>query len=115
MRTVGVERECFIIRHGCIVPLIGKLLPKLKVEALKAGLPSATFTYELFAGQVEDRTLPCRSFKELEEALKLNQRLLRRVGKRQGLEFAYWDYVLADDLEIGFGNKIPLWLIGMMY
>ena len=24
-------------------------------------------------------------------------------------------YVLSDDLEIGFGNKIPLWLIGMMY
>ena len=24
-------------------------------------------------------------------------------------------YVAADDLEIGFGNKIPLWLFGMLY
>ena len=24
-------------------------------------------------------------------------------------------YVVADDLEIGFGNKIPLWLFGLLY
>lgn len=24
-------------------------------------------------------------------------------------------YVVADDIEVGFGNKIPLWLFGMMY
>lgn len=24
-------------------------------------------------------------------------------------------YVAADDLEIGFGNKIPLWMFGMLY
>ena len=24
-------------------------------------------------------------------------------------------YVAADNLEIGFGNKIPLWLFGMLY
>ena len=24
-------------------------------------------------------------------------------------------YVVADDLEIGFGNKIPLWLLGFLY
>jgi predicted AAA+ superfamily ATPase len=24
-------------------------------------------------------------------------------------------YVVADDLEIGFGNKIPLWLFGFLY
>jgi len=24
-------------------------------------------------------------------------------------------YVVADDIEIGFGNKIPLWLFGLIY
>lgn len=24
-------------------------------------------------------------------------------------------YIAADDIEIGFGNKIPLWLFGLMY
>ena len=24
-------------------------------------------------------------------------------------------YVVADDIEIGFGNKIPLWLFGFLY
>jgi len=24
-------------------------------------------------------------------------------------------YIAADDVEIGFGNKIPLWLFGFLY
>ena len=24
-------------------------------------------------------------------------------------------YVVADNIEIGYGNKIPLWLFGFMY
>ena len=24
-------------------------------------------------------------------------------------------FVVADDIEIGFGNKIPLWLFGFLY
>jgi len=24
-------------------------------------------------------------------------------------------YIAADDIEIGFGNKIPLWLFGFLY
>jgi len=24
-------------------------------------------------------------------------------------------YIAADDIEVGFGNKIPLWLFGFMY
>jgi hypothetical protein len=24
-------------------------------------------------------------------------------------------YVVADDIEVGFGNKIPLWLFGFLY
>ena len=25
------------------------------------------------------------------------------------------NYVVADDIEIGYGNKIPLWLFGLLY
>ena len=24
-------------------------------------------------------------------------------------------YIIADDLEVGFGNKLPLWLLGFLY
>jgi len=24
-------------------------------------------------------------------------------------------YIVADDIEIGFGNKIPLWMFGFLY
>jgi hypothetical protein len=24
-------------------------------------------------------------------------------------------YIVADNIEVGFGNKIPLWLFGMLY
>ena len=30
----------------------------------------------------------------------------------EGLENAY---IAADEIEVGFGNKIPLWLFGFMY
>lgn len=38
----------------------------------------------------------------------------KNKGKEQiaGLENAY---IVADDIEIGFGNKIPLWLFGFLY
>lgn len=26
-----------------------------------------------------------------------------------------YSYVLADNIETGFGNKIPLWLVGFLY
>ena len=31
---------------------------------------------------------------------------------------AYWQknsFVVSDDMEIGHGNKIPLWLFGLLY
>ena len=38
----------------------------------------------------------------------------KKKGFKQiaGLEHAY---VVADDLEIGFKNKLPLWLFGFLY
>lgn len=49
----------------------------------------------------------------------LERRYLFEVGgKRKGFsQIADHpdSYVIADDLEIGFGNKIPLWLLGFLY
>jgi hypothetical protein len=38
----------------------------------------------------------------------------KNKGKKQisGVQHAY---IAADDIEIGFGNKIPLWLFGFLY
>jgi predicted AAA+ superfamily ATPase len=43
----------------------------------------------------------------------------RRVGKTtlmlQHLKDLQDSFVVADNIEIGFGNKIPLWLFGFLY
>lgn len=39
-------------------------------------------------------------------------------GKKKGfsqIKGVEESFVVADDMEIGYGNKIPLWLFGMMY
>ena len=39
-------------------------------------------------------------------------------GKRKGfsqIKDIEASYVVADDMEIGHGNKIPLWLFGLLY
>ena len=39
-------------------------------------------------------------------------------GKTKGfkqLENESNSFVLSDEIEIGFGNKIPLWLLGFLY
>lgn len=36
-----------------------------------------------------------------------------KTGRQiQGMENAY---IAADDIEVGFGNKIPLWMFGLLY
>jgi hypothetical protein len=40
------------------------------------------------------------------------------VGKNKGfgqIREAEHGFVAADDIEVGFGNKIPLWLFGFLY
>jgi hypothetical protein len=37
-----------------------------------------------------------------------------RKGKAQ-IEGIPNAYILADDIEYGYGNKIPLWLLGFLY
>ena len=78
MKTYGIERERFIMNSlGQIVPKIGILLPKVHELAKRKGLPEKLFTYELFAGQIEDRILPYSNLKELKKALKKNSTPLR--------------------------------------
>ncbi len=47
-----------------------------------------------------------------------NQLLFEVGGKNKGkkqIEGYENAYIIADDIEIGFGNRIPLWLFGFMY
>lgn len=93
--TVGVERERFIVDRssGKIVPAIGKLLPKVHETGRQRGLPTSLFGYELFAGQIEDRTPPCKSLVELRSALAVNDAVMEEVAIQNGLVFDSSDFV----------------------
>lgn len=92
--TIGVERERFIKdQNGQIVPAIGMLLPAVLKKAKTIGLPANLFTYELFGGQIEDRTLPCASLKDLTKALRDNDRVLEDAAQKCGLTFCYDEFV----------------------
>ena len=97
-RTIGVEREWFITRNGIIVPCIGELLPGLHKACDLLGLPKDLFTFELFAGQVEDRTPPATNTKELLSFLSRNENILYSVGNELDLKFSCVDFVESEAL-----------------
>ncbi|OGZ23878.1 MAG: hypothetical protein A2896_02930 [Candidatus Nealsonbacteria bacterium RIFCSPLOWO2_01_FULL_43_32] len=92
--TVGIERERFIVRlsDGMIVPAIKDLLPTVQVVAQKRGMLPELFGYELFAGQIEDRTPPCRSLEDLKNALIINDQILGEASFRDGLSFNFTEF-----------------------
>ncbi|OGM00440.1 hypothetical protein A2480_04275 [Candidatus Uhrbacteria bacterium RIFOXYC2_FULL_47_19] len=94
MRTLGIERECFIIdSSGSVVPAIGKLLPRVFLVAERIGVPQNLFSFELFAGQIEERTPPCRNFEEIKKTLSINGRILSAAISSLGLSFDYSEFV----------------------
>lgn len=98
--TVGVERERFIIRLSdrMIVPAIKDLLPEAQEVAQERGLNPNLFGYELFAGQIEDRTPPCKSLEELQRALVINNQILKEVSSFYGLGFSFAEFVEASQM-----------------
>lgn len=50
---------------------------------------------------------------------KVNGKVVFEVGgknkKQRQIENLNDSYILSDDIEIGFGNRIPIWLIGFLY
>jgi len=97
-RTIGIERESFICRNGSVVPLIDELLPALHRFCGDRRLPLELFGFELFAGQVEDRTTPTESVDEVLGMLKRNEEILRIVGDDLGLHFRCTEYVTEVEL-----------------
>ncbi len=94
MRTYGIERERFIVdSFKKVTPSIGILLPKVHEIARKNNLPEDLFSYELFAGQIEDRTLPCLHLKDLRKALCQNEQIILEAGRELDLSFDYSEIV----------------------
>lgn len=93
--TIGIERERFIVsrKRKKIVPAIGALLPLVWEIAAKEKLPANLFGYELFAGQIEDRTPPCESLSMIEKTLRINDDIINRAGMNNGLEFDFSEFV----------------------
>lgn len=98
MRTIGVEREWFITENGRIIPKIGMLLPKVWEQAQTNGFVKTQFGFELFAGQIEDRTKVSVSIFDLAASLTENERLLRTVSNSMGLDIFCKDYVTEEEL-----------------
>lgn len=97
MRTFGIERERFIVdAHGKIVPTIGELLPRIHQIAHQLGIERKLFSFELFAGQVEDRTPPCRDFAEIKEALSSNDKVVFEAASCLGLSLDNSEFVEED-------------------
>lgn len=97
-QTFGIEREWFITKDGLISPAIGELLPALKNECKISGIEENRFGFELFAGQIEDRTPVCKSKSDLMSALKENEYFLKKVGNSLGLDFACVEFVSEEAL-----------------
>lgn len=92
--TLGAERERFIVdKRGKIIPAIGVLLPLVRKIARKKNINPEQFGHELFAGQIEDRTPPCRSLEGLSLALKTNDQILNEAIQFLDLEFDYSEFV----------------------
>ncbi len=92
-RTLGIEREWFITKNGKIAPEIGSLLPQLKKECRNRSLSVDRFCFELFAGQVEDRTPPAKTKACLIEALRENEYLLKETAAKIGLDLLCADFI----------------------
>lgn len=99
--TLGIERERFIISryNNKIVSAIGTLLPKVQKIGKNMGLPVNLFGYELFAGQIEDRTLPCDSLPMLKNALIANDSVMDEVANQDGLAFDFSEFVEENQIE----------------
>lgn len=100
-RTIGVERERFIISETSrkIVNAINILLPEVRKNAVRKGLPENLFGYEFFAGQIEDRTPVCDSLSELQKALDANDRILYESAGNVGLSFYFSEFVEENEIE----------------
>ncbi len=97
MRTYGVERERFITNaQGEIVSAVGTLLPLVHQIASNRGLANIRFTYELFAGQIEDRTPPAENLQSVETALLENDEVLLAAADRLGLAFNHSEFVTPE-------------------
>lgn len=92
-RTMGIEREQFITKDGIVVPAIATLLPALKKECRRRGLSEERFSFELFAGQIEDRTPPAPTEEMLMVHLLENEAILETVGKSLDLGYACREYL----------------------
>jgi len=99
--SVGIERERFIVERdsGKIIPVIGKLLPLVHPIAHERGISPSLFGYELYAGQIEDRTPPCCSFGELKKALLLNDGILNLLASQNGWDFIFTEFATNLRLE----------------
>ncbi|MFH1667512.1 MAG: glutamate-cysteine ligase family protein [Candidatus Komeilibacteria bacterium] len=121
-RTIGIEREWFILREGKIVPLIGILLPQLQMiskeinghntseddlihpelinlpKPFKSIADKDVFGFELFAGQVEDRTHIHKAIEDVIANLGANEKILVFIGRKLGLEFKCVDFVPEEEL-----------------
>lgn len=99
MRTFGIERERFIVNFdGKIVPAIGKLLPCVHQIAQQQKVSEKLFSYELFAGQLEDRTHPCQELQSLKKALMVNDTILLEAANNLGLSFDYHEFADEDKI-----------------
>jgi len=100
MRTIGIEREWFILKDGKIVPMIGELLEEIRKQTNNNSFNEDfdQFGFELFAGQVEDRTRISDSINGAIISLSENKEILINSCKNLGLEVVCKEFVTEQEL-----------------
>ena len=105
MSTLGIEREWFITKNSIIVPLIDEVLPVLCRIAQEGKISEKLFGFELFAGQMEDRSRVVANCDDLLASLTENELVLTRAEEELGLKFICTDFVDAHELESLRANR----------
>lgn len=86
------------------------------MQALVSAADIGTVRESLFAAMMaHSHTI---QYPQQGDLLVDNKYLFEIGGKNKGysqIKDIPYSYVVADELEIGFGNKIPLWLFGLLY
>lgn len=136
-QQVGVSRNSllsyirYLERSQIILTLeqkkskLGKLTKPEKIY-----LDNSNYHYAFAGRQVPDKgnvreTFFCNQLKQVHEVsftekteFKVDDCYFEIGGKNKGQEQIVGlqnAYIVSDDIELGFGNKIPLWLFGFLY
>ncbi|MGB0757481.1 MAG: glutamate-cysteine ligase family protein [Patescibacteria group bacterium] len=97
-RTLGIEDEGFIVKDGIVIPRVADVLQLLVQGCLERNLLPTQFSTELFAGQIEVKSVPCSNVDELFSQIKVLRNYLSDTAVGFGASIMHVEFVPEDEL-----------------